>query len=57
MPDLTKYKSVSVHNDTYEKLVLLANAEHRNLSQQLRLLIDIQLEDLTSPNGSVNSIR
>ena len=57
MPDLTKYKSVSVHNDTYEKLVLLANAEHRNLSQQLRLLIDTQLEDLTSPNGSVNSIR
>lgn len=57
MPDLTKYKSVSVHKDTYEKLVLLANAEHRNLSQQLRLLIDTQLEDLTSPNGSVNSIR
>ena len=57
MPDLTKYKSVSVHNDTYEKLVLLANAEHRNLSQQLRLLIDTQLEDLTSPNGSGNSIR
>ena len=57
MPDLTKYKSVSVHNDTYDKLVLLANAEHRKLSQQLRLLIDTQLEDLTSPNGSVNSIR
>ena len=57
MPDLTKYKSVSVHNDTYDKLVLLANAEHRNLSQQLRLLIDIQLEDLTSPNGSGNLIR
>ena len=57
MPDLTKYKSVSVHNDTYEKLVLLANAEHRNLSQQLKLLIDTQLEDLTSPNGSGNSIR
>ena len=57
MPDLIKYKSVSVHNDTYEKLVLLANAGHRNLSQQLRLLIDTQLEDLTSPNGSGNSIR
>ena len=57
MPDLTKYKSVSAHNDTYEKLVLLANAEHRNLSQQLRLLIDTQLEDLTSPNGSGNPIR
>ena len=57
MPDLTKYKSVSLHNDTYEKLVLLANAEHRNLSQQLRLLIDTQLEDLTLPNGSVNTIR
>ena len=57
MPNSTKYKSVAMHNDTYEKLVLLANAEPRNLSQQLRLLIDNQLEDLTSPNGLGNSIR
>ena len=57
MPDLTKYKSVSVHNDTYEKLVLLANAEHRNLCQQLRLLIDAHLEELTTPGCPDNAIR
>ena len=57
MPNSTKYKSVAVHNDTYEKLVLLANSEHRNLSQQLRLLVDAHLEDLTSPGGPGSSIR
>ena len=57
MPNTIKYKSISMHNETYEKLVLLANAGHRKLSQQLRLLIDTQLEDLTSPNGSGNLIR
>ncbi len=50
----TKYKSVSIHNETYEKLVLLANAEHRKLSQQLRLLIDAHLEELTTPGSPDN---
>ena len=50
----TKYKSVSIHNETYEKLVLLANAEHRKLSQQLRLLIDAHLEELTTPRSPDN---
>lgn len=54
MPNTTQYKSVSMHNETYEKLVLLANAEHRNLSQQLRLLVDTHLEDLTSPDSQGN---
>ena len=54
MPNSTKYKSVSMHNETYEKLVLLANAERRNLSQQLRLLVDTHLEDLTSPDSQGN---
>ena len=49
MADLTKYKSVSVSNDTYEKLLLLSEYEKRNLSQQLGLLIDLELERLTRP--------
>ena len=57
MPNTNKYKSVAVFAETYEKLVLLANAEHRNLSQQLRLLIDTHLEELTTPDSSGNSIR
>ena len=57
MPNTTQYKSVSMHNETYEKLVLLANAEHRNLRQQLRLLVDTHLEDLTSPDSQGNQIR
>ena len=52
MPDLTKYKSVSVPNDTYEKLFLMSEYEKRNLSQQLSLLIDLELERLTRPLAS-----
>ena len=49
MPYLTKYKLVSVSNDTYEKLLIMAEFEKRNLSQQLSLLIDIELDRLTTP--------
>ena len=46
-----------MHKETYEKLVLLANTERRNLSQQLRLLIDNQLKTLTLPDSQGSSIR
>jgi len=57
MPNMRRYKSVSMHKETYEKLVLLANTERRNLSQQLRLLIDNQLKTLTLPDSQGSSIR
>ena len=49
MPKTSQYKSVSVSKDTYEKLLLMADFEKRNLSQQLSLLIDVELDRLTSP--------
>ena len=51
MPNISQYKSVSVSKDTYEKLLLLAQSEKRNLSQQLSLLIDIELDRLTTPSA------
>ena len=49
MPNISQYKSVSVSKDTYEKLLIMADFEKRNLSQQLSLLIDLELEQLTRP--------
>lgn len=49
MPNTSQYKSVSVPKDTYEKLLLMAEFEKRNLSQQLSLLINIELDRLTTP--------
>ena len=49
MPNTSQYKSVSVSKDTYEKLRLMADFEKRNLSQQLSLLIDVELDRLTTP--------
>ena len=49
MPNISQYKSVSVSKDTYEKLLLMAEFEKRNLSQQLSLLIDVELDRLTTP--------
>ena len=49
MPNTSQYKSVSVSKDTYEKLLIMAEFEKRNLSQQLSLLIDIELDRLTKP--------
>ena len=40
MPKPSKYKSIGVGIDTYEKIVHLAHEERRNISQQLALLVD-----------------
>lgn len=44
--DPAKYKSISVNRETYEKIVEIANAQRRNISQQLSLLVDKEYEDL-----------
>ena len=49
MPNPSKYKSVGVAVDVYEKLVILAESQRRSLGQQLSLLIDVEIERLTSP--------
>jgi hypothetical protein len=40
VPKPSKYKSIGVNVDTYEKIVQIANKERRNISQQLSLLVD-----------------
>ena len=44
MPKPSKYKSIGVSTDTYEKIVYMADKERRNISQQLSLLVDREYE-------------
>ena len=50
MANPSKYKSIGVSTEAYEKLLLIAANHRRNLSQQLSLLIDLELETLTAPD-------
>ena len=50
MANPSKYKSIGVLTETYEKLLLIAANHRRNLSQQLSLAIDPELETLTAPD-------
>ena len=50
MVNPSKYKSIGVSTETYEKLLLIAANHRRNLSQQLSLLIDLELEIITKPD-------
>jgi hypothetical protein len=36
----SKYKSIGVNTDTYEKVVHMAHVERRNISTQLAILVD-----------------
>jgi hypothetical protein len=49
MPNPNKYKSVGVSIETYQKLLLLAEAERRSLGQQMSFLVDLRLEEVTLP--------
>lgn len=44
VPKPSKYKSIGVSTDTYEKIVQMAEKERRNISQQLSLLVDREYE-------------
>jgi len=44
VPKPSKYKSIGVNTDTYEKIVYMANKDRRNISQQLSLLVDREYE-------------
>ena len=50
MANPSKYKSIGVSTETYEKLLLIAANHRRNLSQQLSLLIDLELEIIITPD-------
>jgi hypothetical protein len=40
VPKPSKYKSIGVSVDTYEKIVKIAESERRNILQQLALIVD-----------------
>ncbi len=40
MPATSKYKSIGVSVDTYNKVKMIAKKERRNISQQLSILVD-----------------
>lgn len=44
--DPTKYKSIGVGIDTYEKIVEMASVERRNISQQLSLIVEKEYDRL-----------
>jgi hypothetical protein len=44
VPKPSKYKSIGVGIDTYEKIVQIATKQRRNISQQLALLVDDEYE-------------
>ena len=39
VPRTAKYKSISVSTDTYNQIVQMATKHHRNISQQLALVV------------------
>jgi hypothetical protein len=44
VPKPSKYKSIGVSVDTYNKIIKIADKERRNISQQLSLLVDREYE-------------
>lgn len=57
--DITKYKSVGVNLNTYNKLRKLAEDEHRNIGQQISKLVNDEYKKLYGnepPLGGIGSI-
>ena len=50
MTDISKFKSIAVDIDTYNKLELICKEERRNKRQQIGLMVDKEYEkhDITS---------
>jgi hypothetical protein len=50
MPDPSKFKSIGIDVDTFNKLKVICNKERRNIRQQIGLMVDIEYEkqDLNS---------
>ena len=44
VPKPSKYKSIGVTVDTYDKIVHIAHQERRNISTQLAILVDEEYE-------------
>ena len=48
MTDISKFKSIAVDIDTYNKLELICKEERRNKRQQIGLMVDKECEKLNS---------
>ena len=46
MTDISKFKSIAVDIDTYNKLELICKEERRNKRQQIGLMVDKECEKL-----------
>ena len=46
MTDISKFKSIAVDIDTYNKLELICKKERRNKRQQIGLMVDKECEKL-----------
>ena len=46
MTDISKFKSIAVDIDTYNKLELICKEERRNTRQQIGLMVDRECEKL-----------
>ncbi len=46
----SKYKSIGVNPDTYEKVVHMAHVERRNISTQLAILVDEAYDKMNLKN-------
>ena len=44
MPDPSKFKSIGIDVDTFNKLKVICNKERRNIRQQIGLMVDKEYE-------------
>ena len=46
MPDISKYKSISVSTEAYEKLVFIAKDQDRAIGRQMSRMIDEKYDEI-----------
>ena len=46
MTDISKFKSIGIDVDTYNKLKIICDKERRNIRQQIGLMVDNECERL-----------
>ena len=53
MTDISKFKSIGIDIDTYNKLKIICDQERRNIRLQVGLLVDKECERLGINNNKV----
>jgi len=52
MTDTSKFKSIGIDVDTYNKLKIICDKERRNIRQQIGLMVDKECERLNINNDN-----